>query len=172
MRPGLSLASCQLIRTATTAGASRVASALLCVHAIANTPAGPMEPVRSYCSIDVSLPCIQVRSAPALSLSRPAQRLLTLRPARSPSRPSDPLHRWLRQLRCLRCRSDCYRVERTSSRARFPLAEDQRLFTAHLKPALLIPNRGELWANAVSLSSSFLVAPLCLLVQAGYAPLP
>jgi hypothetical protein len=31
--------------------------------------------------------------------------------------PSDPLHRKLRQLRCLRCRYDCYRVERTSSRA-------------------------------------------------------
>src|ERR1700730_18469206 len=31
--------------------------------------------------------------------------------------PSDPLHRKLRQLRCLRCRFDCYRVERTSSRA-------------------------------------------------------
>jgi hypothetical protein len=31
--------------------------------------------------------------------------------------PSDPLHRKLRQLRCLRRRFDCYRVERTSSRA-------------------------------------------------------
>src|SRR6267143_4648462 len=30
--------------------------------------------------------------------------------------PSDPLHRRLRQLRCLHCRFDCYRVERTSSR--------------------------------------------------------
>ena len=29
--------------------------------------------------------------------------------------PCDPLHRKLRQLRCLRCRFDCYRVERTSS---------------------------------------------------------
>src|SRR5438093_7632582 len=27
--------------------------------------------------------------------------------------PSDPFHRKLRQLRCLRCRFDCYRVERT-----------------------------------------------------------
>src|SRR5215510_15877477 len=31
--------------------------------------------------------------------------------------PSDPFHRKLRQLRCLHCRFDCYRVERTSSRA-------------------------------------------------------
>jgi len=32
--------------------------------------------------------------------------------------PSDPLHRELRQLCCIRCRLDCYRVERTSSRGR------------------------------------------------------
>jgi hypothetical protein len=31
--------------------------------------------------------------------------------------PCDPFHRKLRQLRCLPCRFDCYRVERTSSRA-------------------------------------------------------
>jgi len=41
--------------------------------------------------------------------------------------PSDPLHRKLRQLRCLRCRFDCYRVERTSSRAGVAPAEVQRL---------------------------------------------
>ena len=45
--------------------------------------------------------------------------------------PRDPLHRRLRQLRCLRCRFDCYRVERTSSRAGVSPAEVQRLFTAH-----------------------------------------
>jgi AraC-like DNA-binding protein len=45
--------------------------------------------------------------------------------------PSDPLHRKLRQLRCLRRRFDCYRVERTSSRAGVSPAEVQRLFTAH-----------------------------------------
>jgi hypothetical protein len=44
---------------------------------------------------------------------------------------NDPLHRKLRQLRCLRCRFDCYRVERTSSRAGVTPAEVQRLFTAH-----------------------------------------
>jgi hypothetical protein len=41
--------------------------------------------------------------------------------------PSDPLHRELRQLCCLRCRLDCYRVERTSSRAGVAPAEVQRL---------------------------------------------
>jgi len=45
--------------------------------------------------------------------------------------PCDPFHRKLRQLRCLRCRFDCYRVERTSSRAGVAPAEVQRLFTAH-----------------------------------------
>src|SRR5215469_10368804 len=39
-RPHLSLTSCQLTHTAVTAGASRVASGLLCLHAIAITPAG------------------------------------------------------------------------------------------------------------------------------------
>src|SRR5713226_7903275 len=37
-RPGLSLASCQLIHTAITAGTSRVAHGPHCVHAVANTP--------------------------------------------------------------------------------------------------------------------------------------
>ena len=85
-RPGLSLASCQLIPTAITAGASRVASGLQCVHAIAISPAGSMELVRSSLSIDGGLPCETVTSAPAIVFSGPAQRLLTLWPARSPSR--------------------------------------------------------------------------------------
>src|SRR6266478_4579063 len=37
IRPGLSLASCQLILTAITAGTSRVAYGPLCLHAVANT---------------------------------------------------------------------------------------------------------------------------------------
>jgi len=36
-----------------------------------------------------------------------------LRPTDLPSRLRDPLHQRLQQLRCLRCCSDCYRVERT-----------------------------------------------------------
>jgi hypothetical protein len=48
--------------------------------------------------------------------------------------PSDPLHRKLRQLRCLRCRFDCYRVERTSSRAGVASAEVQRLSRRTVTP--------------------------------------
>ena len=69
-----------------TAGASRVASGLLCVHAIAITPVGPMELVRSSLSIVSGLPCEKVRSAPAIIFSGPAQRSLMLWPARSRSR--------------------------------------------------------------------------------------
>ncbi len=42
-RPDPSLTNCQLIHTAITAGTSRVASGPLCLHAVANTPAGPMD---------------------------------------------------------------------------------------------------------------------------------
>ena len=75
-----------MIPTAITAGASRVASGLLGVHAIAITPAGSMEHIRSSLSIASGLPCVTVRSAPAIIFSGPAQRSLTLWPARSPSR--------------------------------------------------------------------------------------
>jgi hypothetical protein len=98
---------------------SRVAYGPLCLHAVANTPAGLMEFVRSYDSISFGLPRNRGGSAPALVFSRPAQRLLTLRPACSPSRLCDLLHRRLQQLRCLRRCFDCYRVERTSSRTGF-----------------------------------------------------
>jgi hypothetical protein len=126
-RPGLSLTSCQLIHLAITAGTSRVAFGPLCVHAVANTPAGLMEFVRSYDSISLGLPRNRGGSAPALVFSRPAQRLLTLRPACSPSRQCDLLHRRLQRLRCLRRCSDCYRVERTSSRAGLTPAVDHHL---------------------------------------------
>ena len=85
-----------------------------------NTPAGQMELVRSYRSISFGLPTNRGGSAPALSVSGPAQRLLTLRPARSPGRLCDPLHQRLQQFRCLHRCSDCYAVERTSSRAGIP----------------------------------------------------
>src|SRR5438132_10547936 len=127
MWPGLTLARCQLVRTATTTRASRVAAGSFCLHAVAITPAGLMELIRSYFSINVGLPQNHGGSAPALIVSRPAQRLLTLRPACSPSRLRDPLHRRLRRLRFLHRRSDCYRVERTSSRAGLSPAVNQRL---------------------------------------------
>ena len=78
-----------------------------------------LEFVRSYDSISFGLPRNGGGSAPALVFSRPAQRSLTLRPACSPSRLCDLLHRRLQQLRCLRRCFDCYRMERTSSRTGF-----------------------------------------------------
>src|SRR5262245_24938816 len=95
------------------------------------TPAGWMESVRSDYSIDCGLPRNRGGSAPALTFSRPAQRSLTLRPACSPSRLNDLLHQRLQQSRCLHRCSDCYRVERTSSRAGLTPAVDHHLFTAH-----------------------------------------
>src|SRR5260370_8240624 len=55
-RPGLSLTSCQLIRTAITVGTSRVAYGPLCLHAVATTPAGPLELVPSSNSTTSVLP--------------------------------------------------------------------------------------------------------------------
>jgi hypothetical protein len=54
--------------------------------AVANTPAGQMEFIRSYDSIRFGLPSTRGGSAPASLFSGPARRSLTLRPARSPSR--------------------------------------------------------------------------------------
>jgi hypothetical protein len=130
-RPGLALASCQLIPTAITAGASRVASDPLCLHAVATTPAGSMELIRSYRSTDVGLPEITDGSAPALSVSRPAQRSRGLQPADSPGRLMRPLHRRLQRLRCLHRCSDCYGVERSSSRAGLSSRCGSAPFTAH-----------------------------------------
>src|SRR5207249_8125699 len=78
MCPGLTLARCQLVTTATTTRASRVAAGSFCLHAVAITPAGLMELIRSYFSINVGLPQNHGGSAPALIVSRPAQRSLTV----------------------------------------------------------------------------------------------
>ena len=130
-RPGLALASCQLIPTVISAGASRVASVPLCLHAVATTPAGPMET------------CLLVhfhrhrpspkfrRVGPCIAFFEACTAFTSLRPARLPSCLSNPLHRRLQQLRCLDRCSDCYRVERTSSRVGFSPTVDQHLFTAH-----------------------------------------
>jgi hypothetical protein len=87
--------------------------------------------VRSYDSISCGLPRNRSGSAPALVVSRPTQRSLTLRPARSPGHLRDLLHQRLQQFRCLHCCSDCYRAERTSSRAGLTPAVDHHFFTAH-----------------------------------------
>jgi hypothetical protein len=128
---------------AITAGASRVASGLLGVPAIAITPAGSMELVRSSLSIDGGLPCEKVRSScnyffEACSAFTPVM-ACTLAES-----PCDPLHRKLRQLRCLRCRFDCYRVERTSSRAGVTPAEVQRLSRRTFSPTTLSKFLGRL----------------------------
>src|SRR5208283_2720010 len=100
-----------------------------------------MESVRSYYSIDCGLPRNSGGSAPALVFSRPAKRSLTLRPACLSSRFNDLLHQRLQQSRCLHCCSDCYRAERTSSRAGLTPAVDHHLFTAHSISQDLIRSR-------------------------------
>src|SRR6266566_175396 len=93
MWPGLTLARCQLVTTATTTRVSRVAAGPFCLHAVAITPAGLMELIRSYFSINVGLSQIHGGSAPALIVSRPAQRSLHVTAcmlAKSPTRPSTP----------------------------------------------------------------------------------
>jgi hypothetical protein len=83
--------------------------------------------IRSCFPINVGLPRRKGGSAPALPVSRPAQRLLTLRPACLPSRLRDPLRQRLQRLRHLHHCSGCYRAERSSSRTGFAPAVDQRL---------------------------------------------
>jgi hypothetical protein len=61
----------------------------------------------------------------------------------------DPLHQRLQQSRCLHCCSDCYRVERTSSRAGLTPAVDHRLFTTHPVYAL-ITHEPILWWHSLS----------------------
>ena len=141
-RPGLSLAGCRLMVTR-----HHRRGFPCCVR----SPCADMPPpiprqdrcrrdrsccLRQLAFIDGGLPSIRGGSAPASPVSGPAQRSLTLRPACSPGRQSDPLHRRLQQLRYLHCCSNCYRVERSSSRAGVSPAEDQRLFTAHAKAEL------------------------------------
>src|SRR2546427_10714829 len=74
MWPGLTLARSQLVTTPTTTRASRVTAGSFRLHAVAITPAGLMELIRSYFSINVGLPQNHGGSAPALIVSRPAQR--------------------------------------------------------------------------------------------------
>jgi hypothetical protein len=105
-RPGLPLASCQLILPRSPLGLP-VLRLVLCVHAIAITPAGWVELVRSSISIDCGLPCARVRSVPAIVFSRPRSAFTHVMARTLAESPSDPLHRKFRQLRCLRCRFDC-----------------------------------------------------------------
>src|SRR5437879_8927034 len=93
-----------------------------------------MELVRSSISTVIGLPCVTVRSAPAIVFFEACSAFTHVMACTLAESPSDPLHRKLRQLRCLRCRFDCYRVERTSSRAGVSPAEVQRLSRRTLSP--------------------------------------
>ena len=130
-RPGLSLASCQLIATAITAGASRVASGLLLRTCHRHYP-GRSDGVCSLVSLHRQRPSLCNSQVGSCNYFFGACSAFThVMACTLAESPSDPFHRKLRQLRCLRCRFDCYRVERTSSRAGVSPAEVQRLFTAH-----------------------------------------
>src|SRR5208337_4660477 len=111
-RPGLSLAGIRLGH-APTAGVSRVASDLLCRHAVATTPVGPR--VGSSYSpekpVTAAFPMHLLGRLPHCAF----RGLLGVHsryglPARGVAR-SDPLHRRLRQFCYLHRRSDCYRLE-------------------------------------------------------------
>jgi len=107
------------------------------MHVVTNTPVDPMEAVRSYSSISGGLPHLNGGSASALGVSRPARCLLALQPTCSRSRLNGSLHRRLRRLRCLCRRFDCYRVERTSSRAGLYPAEKHRLSRRTIRGSLV-----------------------------------
>jgi hypothetical protein len=117
-----------LIPFAITAGASRVASGLLCLHAVAITPAGLMEPIRSYFFFHQHRPSPITRwVGSCINRFEACSAFTHVTACTLAESPSDPFHRKLRQLRCLRRRFDCYRVERSSSRAGVSPAVNQRL---------------------------------------------
>src|SRR5260370_3714906 len=98
------------------AGTSRVAHDPLCVHAIANTPAGLMEFVRSYRSTNFGLPTKPGRVGSCITVFGACSAFTKVTACTLAKSPSDSLHQRLQQFRCLHYCSDCYRVERTSSR--------------------------------------------------------
>ena len=117
-QPGPSLASCQLIHTAITAGTSRVAYGPLCLHAVANTPAGLMEFFCSLVRFHQLRPSLEPgRVGSCITLFEACSAFTHVTACTLAKSPSDSLHQRLQQSRCLHRCSDCYRVERTSSRA-------------------------------------------------------
>src|SRR3989454_9094946 len=110
---------------------------LLCLHAVAITPAGLMELIRSYYSHQRRPSPITRWVGSCINRFEACSAFTHVTACTLAESPSDPFHRKLRQLRCLRCRFDCYRVERTSSRAGVAPAEVQRLFTAHCHASFL-----------------------------------
>src|SRR5438128_7150560 len=101
IRPGLSLASCQLIHTAITAGTSRVAHGPLCLHAVANTPAGLMELCSLVLFHQPRPSHDRRRVSSCVTRFGACSAFTSLQPTSLPSRHSDPLHQRLQRLRCL-----------------------------------------------------------------------
>ncbi len=89
-----------------------------------------MELVRSYNSIRFGLPTKPGRVGSCITIFGACLAFTHVTAYTLAKSPSDPLQQRLQQSRCLHCCSDCYRVERTSSRAGLTPAVDQRLFTA------------------------------------------
>src|SRR6266550_5378781 len=87
-----------------------------------------MKLVRSFLSIVCGLPCVTVRSAPAIVFSGPAPAFTHVMACTLAESPSDPFHRKLRQLRCLRCRFDCFyeKVIKVKADVAVPLMFDLR----------------------------------------------
>jgi hypothetical protein len=113
-------------------------------HAVVNTPVarwiliarGTAYSNRFPVSSGGGLPQTRAGSATTLDFSRPAQRSLAVTACRLAASPkATHLSRRLRRFRYLHRRSDSYRLERPSCRARLSLAEDQHLtrFTAHVE---------------------------------------
>jgi hypothetical protein len=90
-----------------------------------------MEFVRSYDSIHFGLPTKPGRVGSCISLFEACSAFTHVTACTLAKSPSDSLHQRLQQFRCLHYCSDCYRVERTSSRAGLTPAVDHHLFTAH-----------------------------------------
>src|SRR5882724_1072807 len=92
---------------------------------------------RSSFSIVSGLPCEKVRSAPAIVFSRPAQRSLTLWPARSPSRQATLYTEGSDSFVASAAASIATGWSEPSSRAGVAPAEVQRLFHGALLGQLL-----------------------------------
>ncbi len=130
-RPGLSLTSCQLIHTAITVGTSRVVYGPLCRHAVASYP-GRMDGICSLVLFHRLRPSPKPRRVGScVNLFEACSAFTYVTACLLVESLNDLLHQRLQQSRCLHCCSDCYRVERTSSRAGLTPAVDHHLFTAH-----------------------------------------
>ena len=116
-QPGPSLTSCQLIRTAITAGTSRVAYGPLLPACRRQYP-GRSDGIYSLVLFHSLRPSPKPgRVGSCISLFEACSAFTHVTACTLAKSPSDSLHQRLQQSRCLHRCSDCYRVERTSSRA-------------------------------------------------------